>query len=116
MVRMYSALILCTWILGLCQGQGRITGGILQYNTNQSVIILSDSAIITILYDTREIQYYWNNFIEKGETVSESVERNVCVENILNEARSSRFKIKQYLIHINLMLQNAKQYWESLEA
>ena len=100
---MIAALICWTGILCLCQGQGQanlnrsIKGGIIQINTNEKVIVKTDSVLVSLVYDTSEINYMWNNFVEKGERVSNSLENNNCVEQILKEARASRFKIKEYL-------------------
>ena len=95
-----TAIIYWTVILGMVQAQDNSLGsigGIIQINTNSNVVVLTDSVLISMLYNTNEVEYMWNNFIEKGESVSASLGHNNCVEQILNNSRASRFKIKEFL-------------------
>ena len=65
-------------------------GGIIQINTNSNVVVLTDSVLVSMLYNTNEVEYMWNNFIESGESVIASLGHNKCVEQILNDSRGSR--------------------------
>ena len=71
--------------------------GILVHKTNVVVIVDRDSLVIKIVYDTKEIKYFWNNFLEKGDSILRHIGLlNRCVNNVLVDARTSREKIRRW--------------------
>ena len=63
--------------------------GIIIHKTNVVVIVDRDSLVIKIVYDTKEIKYFWNNFLEKGDSLLRHI-------GLHRTARTSREKIRRW--------------------
>ena len=46
--------------------------GVILHKTNVKVFVLKDSVLVTFIYDTDEIRYIWNEFIEYSESLTHS--------------------------------------------
>merc|ERR1712033_101054 len=69
--------------------------GILVHKTNIVVIVDRDSLVIKIVYDTKEIRLFWNDFLEKGDALRQHIGmHNECANGVLVDARTSREKIR----------------------
>ena len=48
-----------------------------------------------MIYDTKEIRLFWNDFLEKGDALRQHIGmHNECVNGVLVDARTSREKIR----------------------
>ena len=92
----YLTLILVTCLKVRADALNK-KGGVIQSNTDTQVIVNRDSVLITLLYDTQNIEYIWNEFIENGESLIGIIGNNLCVEKIIADSKVSRYKIKQFL-------------------
>ena len=61
------------------------------------VIVDKDSLLNKIVYDTKEIKYIWNSFLEKGDSLLRHIGlHNRCVNKVLADVRTSREKIRRW--------------------
>ena len=72
--------------------------GIIIHRTDIEVIVDKESLLVNTVYDTRELRYVWNSFLEDGDALIEHIGyNNRCVNKVLEDGRSSREKIRRWL-------------------
>ena len=60
--------------------------GIILHKTDIKVVVMKDSVLVTFIYDTDELKYIWNEFIEYAESLAASIgEDNECLNSIIRE-------------------------------
>ena len=71
--------------------------GVILHKSNVKVVVLKDSILVTFIYDTDEIRYSYNEFIEYLENLTVNLgEDNECLNNIIKECKLNRMHIRQW--------------------
>ena len=61
------------------------------------MVVLKNSVLVTFIYDTDEIRYSYNEFIEYLENLKVNLgEDNECLNNIIKECKLNRMHIRQW--------------------
>merc|ERR1712082_41450 len=71
--------------------------GLLKTVNSNKVTLLQDSMIISFLFDPNEAKTIWNDFIANLDHLSNNMDNNECLREVLIECRSDRVKIKQII-------------------
>ena len=75
--------------------------GVLVSKFEPNVVLIKDSILVTMIYKLSDLRFIFNNFIENLDTMTVSMEKNDCLEEILASSRQKRFFIKKFLDSIN---------------
>ena len=71
--------------------------GVIIHKSNLKVVVLKDSVLVTFIYDTDELRYSYNEFIEYLENLKVNLgEDNECLNNIIKECKLNRMHIRQW--------------------
>ena len=71
--------------------------GVILHKSDVKVVVLKDSVLVTFIYDTDEIRYSYNEFIEYLENLTVNLgEDDECLNDIIKESKLNRMHIRQW--------------------
>ena len=74
--------------------------GVIIHKTDTKVVVLKDSVLVTFIYDTDEIKFAYNEYIEYLENLTITLgEDDECLNDIIKECKMNRMKIKNWFNH-----------------
>ena len=75
--------------------------GIVIARSENNVVLIKESIIVTLVYDVSTLKSMFNTYIENLDTISANIGDNDCITELLVGARKKRFLIKDFIDNLN---------------
>ena len=88
--------------------------GILISRSDNNIVLIKDSVIVTLVYDVSSLRTMFNSYIEKLDGISANIGENECITELLLGARKKRFLVKDFLDNLNSSHREKRQAFSTI--